>query len=79
MILNNDHFKQADTMKMFWAYGEKDVTQLDRISFKAKGSRPIYLLNPAPSKPKDTSVFHWDVTMKEVLKNFKILIPTIFK
>ncbi|KAL7052495.1 hypothetical protein ACKWTF_004876 [Chironomus riparius] len=56
----------ADTMKMFWAYGEKDVTQLDRMSFKAKGSRPIYLLNPSSTKPKDTSVFQWDVAMKEV-------------
>lgn len=53
-------------MKIFWAYGEKDVTQLDRIKFKAKGSRPIYMLNPALTKPNDSSIYHWDVTMKEV-------------
>lgn len=53
-------------MKMFWAYGEKDVTHLDQISFKAKGSRPIYMLNPTSTKQKDSSIYHWDVTMKEV-------------
>lgn len=53
-------------MKMFWAYGEKDVTQLDKIRFKSKGWKPIYLLNPTTSKPKDSKVRQWDVTMKEV-------------
>lgn len=55
-------------MKMYWAYGEKDVytAQIDQIRFKAKGFRPIYLLNPSFKKVKEEVVHHWDVTMKEV-------------
>ena len=55
-------------MKMYWAYGERDVytAQIDQIRFKAKGVRPIYLLNPSFKKVKEETVHHWDVTMKEV-------------
>lgn len=53
-------------MKMFWAYGDRDVAQLDRIKFKAKGLKTMFLLNPTSNKPKEASLMHWDVTMKEV-------------
>lgn len=51
-------------MKMYWAYGERDVTQIENIQFKSKGYRPIYLLNPSFKKEENNQ--HWDVTMKDV-------------
>jgi hypothetical protein len=62
-------FSQADTMKMYWAYGERDVHQLDQIHFKAKGMRPIYLLNPTFGREQEESVSTWDVQMKDVKIN----------
>lgn len=59
----------ADTLKMFWGYGERDIvpTQLDKIRFKAKGVKSIHLLNPSFKKPKNHSdVMHWDATVKNV-------------
>lgn len=54
---------------MYWAYGERDVdhtVQIKDVKFKAKGYRPIYLLNPSFKKAKEEKVHHWDVTMKDV-------------
>lgn len=58
----------ADTIKMFWGYGERDIvsTQLDKIKFKAKGIKSIHLLNPSFKKPVDSDVRHWDATVKNV-------------
>jgi hypothetical protein len=53
-------------MKIYWAYGERDVTQIENIQFKSNGSRSIYLLNPSFKKPKDDNTKYWDVTMKDV-------------
>lgn len=53
-------------MKLFWAYGEKDVTHIEKIQFNKRGYRPIYLLNPAFKKPKSIDIKYWDVTMKDV-------------
>ena len=59
----------ADTMKMFWGYGERDIsaTQLSKIKFKAKGFKSIHMLNPSFKKPVDKSdVKQWDATVKNV-------------
>lgn len=53
-------------MKLYWAYGERDVTHIENISFKSKGYRPVYLLNPSFKKPNDDHIKQWDVTMKDV-------------
>lgn len=57
-----------DTMKIFWGYGERDIvpTQLDKVKFKAKGTKSIHLLNPLFKKPVDSDVRHWDATVKNV-------------
>lgn len=52
-------------MEIYWAYGERDVTQIENIQFSSKGQRPIYLLNPSFKKAKKDN-FHWDFTMKDV-------------
>lgn len=59
----------ADTTKMFWGYGERDIvsTQLDKIKFKAKGLKSIHLLNPSFKMPSNKSeVKHWDATVQNV-------------
>lgn len=50
---------------MYWAYGENEP-EINKMRFKAKGLRPIYLLNPSFKKVKEENIHHWDVTMKEV-------------
>lgn len=66
-------------MKMFWAYGERDVhaTQIDQVRFKAKGMRSIYLLNPSFKKIKEDDVFQWDVTMKDVSEIIRIKLKKL--
>ncbi len=53
-------------MRMYWAYGERDVNQIENVKFRKKGHRSIYLLNPSFEKVKDESSHYWDVTMKDV-------------
>ncbi|KAG5679456.1 hypothetical protein PVAND_009021 [Polypedilum vanderplanki] len=61
----------ADTMKIYWAYGEQDVhtTQVNQVKFKTKGARSIYLLNPTFGKEQEESVSYWDVQMKDIKIN----------
>lgn len=59
----------SDTIRMFWGYGERDIvsTQLDKIRFKSKGIKSVYLLNPSFKKPTDDpDIAHWDATVKNV-------------
>lgn len=71
---NSPLFTQADTMKMYWAYGDRDVHQLDQIHFKTKGMRSIYLLNPSFGREQEVSVSYWDVQMKEVSLFLQIIL-----
>lgn len=65
----------TDTMKIFWGFGERDVTstQLNKMKFKARGVRQIYLLNPSFKKPtNDSDIKYWDATVNVSLpmRNF---------